>query len=377
MRFIVSVIIVPLVIGFTLSTTVVKAHADETRSELPAWIEHFSLKGDLRLRNEYIDNEPGTEKDRQRLRFRLGAKTRVNDKVKLGFGFATGSSDSPTSTNQTLEQEFQSKAIWLDYAYVKYFPYDELNLIGGKFKNPFFQTNMLWDSDIRFDGFAGQFKKNIFSETSLYVTGGFFPIDYRSTSSDINLYAGQVGTESTFTGFTQKTVKLKTGLAVYGFSQLEGVTKTSLAEEKVGNTYVGGALANDYVTINPTVKLYFKDVWGHRGVGFLGEFAHNVEAADDNNGWRAGAWLGQSKVKKPRHWKLLAQYTYLENDVFFDSFPDADLNFGGTNGKGWKMNFGYGLAKNVLFSLSYYNTESVTGSKTDQQLVQTDLIFKY
>ena len=96
------------------------------------------MKEDLRLRNEYVNNDPGTENVRQRLRFRLGAKIKVNDNVKLGVGLATGSSDSPTSTNQTLEQEFQSKAIWLDYAYVKYFPYDELSITGGKFKSSFF-----------------------------------------------------------------------------------------------------------------------------------------------------------------------------------------------------------------------------------------------
>lgn len=370
MRFVFAIFISVISTGIILSTTVVKVHS----GELPKWIENFKLKGDFRLRNEYKNNDPGTENNRQRIRLRLGAKTKVNDKVKIGFGLATGSSDSPTSTNQTLEQEFQSKNIWLDYAYIDYSAFDWAHFLGGKFKSPFFHTDMLWDSDIRFDGFAAKIKKEVLPENTVFLAGGFFPVDNRSTSSDINLYAAQLGTES---NFSEKSINLKTGVAVYGFSQLKGVTAASLAEEKGTNTYTGGALANDYVTINLTGKLFFKNIIGHRGIGILGEYAHNTEAPDENDGWRAGFWLGQSKVKKPRQWKLLAQYTHLEKDTFFDSFPDSDLNFGGTDGKGWEVIFDYGLAKNVFFSIDYYNTERISGSKAEQQIIQMDLIFKF
>lgn len=371
MKFIGSVFIVLAGIGFVMSVSTVQVSADE----IPSWIKNSELKGDLRLRNEYKNDDPGTDNNRQRLRFRLGFKTKVNDMVKIGFGLATGSSDSPTSTNQTLEQEFQSKSIWLDYVFAKYTASDRLNFTGGKFKSPFFHTDMLWDSDIRFDGFAFKLNNEFSPDNRVYLTGGFFPIDNRSTGSDINLYAAQVGTKSEFGG---KSIKLKTGFAIYSFSNLKGVTASSLAEERSTNTYTDGALEYDYVIFNPTVKLYFKNVWGHRGgVGFLGEYAHNSEAPEENDAWRAGIWLGQSKVKKTRQWKLLTQYTSLEKDVFFDSFPDADLNFGGTNGKGWEIIFDYGLAKNVIFSMDYYHSEIISGAKADQQVFQVDLIFKF
>lgn len=364
---------------------------DSLEEKVPAWIKNTKFKGDFRLRNEYISNDPGQDNNRQRIRFRLGAKTKLSDVLNIGFGLATGSSDTPVSTNQTLEQEFQSKQIWLDYAYLTYNPYDWLHLIGGKFKSPFFHTDMLWDSDIRFDGLAGKVSRDLNPghdiPTSVYLTGGYFPIDDANTSTgdDIYLLALQGGTES---DFKDGYVKLKTGLALYYFQNLKGTTAGSLVEEKGTNTYIGtwsssssntATLANDYEIISPTVKVYFKDIFGRLDVpwGIFGEYAHNFDPSDGDDAWRLGLWLGDSKVGKKKQWKLLTQFSRLERDAFFDSFPDGDFNGAGTNGKGWEVIFDYGLTDNVIFSIDYYNTKSVSGSEADQQIVQTDLIFKF
>jgi hypothetical protein len=353
----------------------------QQKEELPAWVKNLKLKGDLRLRNEYIDNDRGKDRNRQRIRFRVGAKSKINEQLKIGFGLASGSSDTPTSTNQTLEQEFQSKNIWLDYAYARYEPAEWLQLIGGKFKSPFFHTDMLWDSDIRFDGFAAKLSHKLLQEsdmpTKIFLTTGYFPIDERSTSArDVYLAATQVGSETKFpTG-----LKLKTGIAYYDFHSLEGYPTSSLAEEAGTNsTTVWGTIENDYRVISPTLKLSSPTFFGLIDIpcGLLSEFAHNSGASNDNKAWRVGFWLGKIKVKKKREWKLLGQYTRLEKDAFFDAFPDSDFNNAGTNGKGWELIFDYGLADNVVLSVDYYNTDSITGSSAEQQILQTDVIFKF
>lgn len=379
MRYLRAVFIILFGIGTFLFTSGVIVYVPEigaqSNSEMPSWIENFILKGDLRLRNEYIDNDPGFNNNRQRLRFRFGGKTKVNNTVKLSFGLATGSSNSPTSTNQTFEQEFQSKDIWLDYAFADYEAFDWLNLIGGKFKSPFFHSDMLWDSDIRFDGFAVKMHREVIPNNTLYLTGGFFPIDDRPTGKDINLYAGQIGTKSKIAA---NSIYIKTGLAIYGFTNIKGITVASLAESTGTNTITpGGLVANEFLTINPNAKIYISDVVGHRGVGLLGEYAHNLEAPTLNDGWRGGIWFGQYKVKQPRDWKLLVQYSRLEMDVFFDSFPDSDFNFAGTDGKGWEVIFNYGLAENVILGIDYYNTEKISAPKADQEILQADIILKF
>ena len=62
-------------------------------SALPAWVKNTTLKGDFRLRYQYTDREDGTvNRNRGRYRLRLGVVTKVNEKVDVGFGLATGGS---------------------------------------------------------------------------------------------------------------------------------------------------------------------------------------------------------------------------------------------------------------------------------------------
>lgn len=81
-------------------------------------VENVKLFGDLRYRNEYVDDQSKADtRDRDRIRARFDIKGKVNDEVDLTIGLASGSSESATGTNQTLTDGFSSKAIWLDLAY--------------------------------------------------------------------------------------------------------------------------------------------------------------------------------------------------------------------------------------------------------------------
>lgn len=344
----------------------------------PQWIEDFKLKGDLRLRNDSEWSDPGADNNQQRIRFRLGGTTNVNDKVKLGFGLATGGTGNATSTNQTLDGSFGTYAFDLDYAYAKYNPYDWMYLIGGKFKSPFFHTDLLWDSDIRFDGVAGKITHDLdlSNPTQIFLSGGAFPMEDTATARDLHLFVTQIGST---TKFGDSGYKLKTGLANYNFRSIEGATTGTLTGERMTNSYVGTALRHDFRVISPTVKLYAPDIIGLVDIpaGLLGEFAHNYGADDANEAWRLGAWIGQAKVKKKGQWRLLTQYSQLERDSFVDIFPDADFNDAGTNAKGWETIFDYGLADHVIFSLDYYNTQVNDGAKSDDEKLQVDLMFKF
>ncbi|HDZ76752.1 MAG TPA: hypothetical protein ENH41_01545 [Candidatus Omnitrophica bacterium] len=350
---------------------------EKKQKEVPSWIKDFKFKGDLRLRNEAESNAPGKDNNRQRLRFRVGATTKVNDQVKLGFGLATGGS-SITSTNQTLDDSFSTKNFDLDYAYVKYEPRDWLYLIGGKFKSPFFHTDMLWDSDIRFEGAVVKLthKLNSFeaNPTKVFLAGGYFPLEnLSSTARDPHLFIAQAGTE---TKIKDWDAKLKTGLAFYNFKSVEGTVLSTLPST---NTTVGTNLRYDYRIISPALKFSSSNIFGIIDIpaGLLAEFAENTAVSRSNEAWRVGAWLGKSKVKKKGQWRLLGQYSRLAADAMVDVFPDGDFNDAKTNAKGWELIFDYGLADNLTFSVDYYNTEVITGNKSDDQIIQTDLIFKF
>lgn len=359
---------------------------EKNAKDTPRWVKNTEFSGDLRLRYEMIEKPgPGGENDnRTRVRFRYGAKTKVNDQLKIGFGLATGSSDAPTSTNQTLEQEFQSKAIWLNYAYAQYEPTKWLTFLGGKFESPFFHTDMLWDSDIRFDGFAVKSKKTVFKgtklpETELFLVSGYFPLDNNTAgASDLALSVFQLGEEMKI----GETAKLKSGLAYYNFHNMEGYVTSKLEEKKSTNTSttVGVArILEDFNVLSPTVELTFNDPLGVGvPITLIGEYADNLAVTNDkkNDAWRAGVQFGK-KVKKKGDWLVLGQYSRLENDSFVDIFPDADLNSGGTNARGWEFIIDYGLIDNVALGLDYYNSRVINGAKANDQILEADIVIKF
>ena len=66
-----------------------------------AWAAKTEFKGDVRVRQETvkIDGESdGKNRDRQRIRARLGAYTEINPQVNTGIRIATGGGDDARST---------------------------------------------------------------------------------------------------------------------------------------------------------------------------------------------------------------------------------------------------------------------------------------
>jgi hypothetical protein len=127
-------------------------------------------------------------RNRFRLRARLGVDADLGEGFALGLRIATGENDSPVSENQTLGGapsggqggNFSKYAIWLDRAYLSYKPQlgDHLNLKlqAGRFDNPFFSTNLLWADDLGFDGVAAMASYQAADGLTPFITGGAFPV---------------------------------------------------------------------------------------------------------------------------------------------------------------------------------------------------------
>ncbi|MCA9401696.1 MAG: putative porin, partial [Candidatus Omnitrophica bacterium] len=150
-----------------LSSVEASIIADETKQEVskdvatgksyavPEWVQKMKFKGDIRIRHQYErrhnDSEP---RNRGRVRLRFGVEADVIEKVKVGFGLATGGTD-PRSTNQTFQNTFDSPDIRLDYAYAQYAPIQEVTVVAGKFPRKDYlwaPTDLLWDGDINPEG---------------------------------------------------------------------------------------------------------------------------------------------------------------------------------------------------------------------------------
>jgi len=131
---------------------------------------------------------------RTRIRARFGADVDLGDGLTGGLRIATGDSSSPTSTNQTFgggNGSFSKYDVYLDRAFVSYDagPGDgqELIFTGGRFDNPFFTTDLLYDNDIGFDGLAMKGKVRINDCTNTFFSAGYFPI----FNTDFNFASNQ------------------------------------------------------------------------------------------------------------------------------------------------------------------------------------------
>ncbi len=281
----VRVTYVPNSVKDQLSDEVTARVLKQTRSDTealvadasPDWVKRFHVTGDLRLRYEDdlfpSGNQAGfftnfnsintgsglnvnsgapalpqynVDQNRQRLRLRarLGADIDLADNFTAGIRLATGSDDSPTSENQTLGGvnsftqgqggNFGKYEVWLDRAFLRYQIVATpgpaaLSITGGRFDNPFFHTSMIWSDDLAFDGVALQGRYQVADGITPFFAGGAFPIfntelnfstnnSQKYSSEDKWLYAAQIGVNWAF----EKDWNLKVAASYYDFDNVEG-----------------------------------------------------------------------------------------------------------------------------------------------------------
>lgn len=119
----------------------------------------ISFSGDVRLRAEPIFGGPSDQSlDRVRGRFRarFNARANVGEQFRVGLTLASGDINDPTTTNQTLTGFYTRKAIALDQVYVEFTPegFKPLTLTAGKFRYPWYNTELTWDKDLNPEGAA-------------------------------------------------------------------------------------------------------------------------------------------------------------------------------------------------------------------------------
>ena len=149
--------------------------------KLSSSVTELKLYGDLRLRYQYDDRQlqvpdSGNVGQQSRYRFRL----RLNAEVKLGrdwaAGFSLGTGQPSDSEEQTFENGFDDYNIYITKAYLSWQPNDWLTVVGGKQKNPFYTTDLLWDPDITPTGLTETIafhKLPFFGGGSAGASGGF------------------------------------------------------------------------------------------------------------------------------------------------------------------------------------------------------------
>ena len=119
----------------------------------------LSFSGDVRLRAEpFFGGPPDNSLDRirGRIRARFNATADLGEQFRSGISLATGDINDPVSTNQTITGFYTRKTIALDQAFVEFTPkqFKPLTLTAGKFRYPWYNTELTWDKDLNPEGAA-------------------------------------------------------------------------------------------------------------------------------------------------------------------------------------------------------------------------------
>ena len=340
-----------------------------------AWAAKTQLKGDVRFRHETIKidgtpNNGGKDKDRERIRARLGAFTEINSQVDTGIRVATGSSDDARSTNQDLDGYFNKKSIWLDLGYIDYHPTQikNLHVIGGKMLQPWVSMgDVIWDSDINPEGLALTYKYPLGSSAELFGSLGNYSLkdnvngDGVQFRNDLRMTAGQLGSRFSLTD----NLKLTLGGSVYAFQNDEdsrcptttGTTPGCLTpSETVANTTAGNA--SEYRLYEGFSQV---DIGGLAvPLSFYVQYVQNTKATDKD---KDTAWLLGAK-SKVFGFNLDYNYRDVQRYAVVGAFTDSDFAGGFTGARGHKFKVGYDIDKNFAIGATYFLTKADYASAT-------------
>lgn len=402
---------------------------------LPEWLDRIRWDGDIRLRYEKdffptgnsgstpnyqaINNAGGiaqagvnafvndtVDRDRFRLRARLGMLAKVNDHLEAGFRLTTGNTTDPISTNQTLGNTFNRNTLVLDRAYLRFDPKPWFTFWGGRIPNPWFGTDLVWDEDINFDGVAAAFKPRLSDSLTGFATLGWFPVqEVELSSSDKYLVGAQAGLD--WKAAADQRVKL--GLAYYDYRHISGqrnqldstlLNYTAPQFVQKGNSmfdirYDTGDTAQLYALAPEFKELNFTASWDMAAfdpvhVVLTGDFVKNIgfdrqeiqqrtglDLEPKTRGYHLKLAVGSPVMQKRGDWQFVTAYKYLERDAVLDAFTDSDFHLGGTDAKGWIMGGSYGLAANTWLTLRWLSANEIDGPPLAIDVLQIDLNAKF
>lgn len=433
---------------------------------MPDWISRISWNGDMRLRYEMdrfpdrnnispaylnfnlINSKQGTttpldcanflylgpncahpdDRDRLRLRARLGVNAKVNDEVSVGFRLTTTSTTTgatggtiydPLSSNQTLGSNVSNKyTLVFDQAYLKLDPVNWITLTGGRMSNPWYGTELQWAPDLGFEGVTGAFHPYMTgSMIKPWLTLGALPLQELGGSYASNrdkwLYGAQLGTD--FDLGSGDSAKL--GLALYDYTKMHGVANTApcsttnpvvcaatdysapqfvqkgnsmfnLRAPDTTQTYVFG-LASDYRPLNLTASVDLA-AFDPVHVTLTGDIVKNIgfkrkdiiartglDIAPRTLGYLGKLGVGMPNLSQQGDWQVQMGYRYLERDAVLDAFTDPDFHLGGTDAKGYTLSGSYAFDKHSWFSLKWMSSSEIDNPPLSIDVLQADINVKF
>jgi len=312
-------------------------------------VDNLKFSGDMRLRYEYQDNQDKMNRGRARFRLRFTVMTKIDDNWSLGFRLASGSNNDPTSTNQSMTDNFTQKSVWIDRAYAVY-KQGAFTFTGGKMANPFVTTDIIWDSDINPEGVAEHWS---FGKAG-YITFAQMVLNENGSTSDAYLVAVQGGLKFKMVSFN---------LAYYSFNNY-----VANAPAARGNLFENGT---GYALVDFLVKFHATD-----NLSIWAQYVNNSDAkTTTTTGNKEDTATGIGFSYKYEDWKFKVKYADIEPNAVVGAFADSDFGYG--NRKGYKVAVERKLRKKVALAVAFLDTKQSSDDEQKAKTLQIDLKFKF
>ncbi|HRK62314.1 MAG TPA: putative porin [Candidatus Omnitrophota bacterium] len=371
--------------------------------------KNLKFSGDIRLRYEAFDHTSGNASEtdpRNRFRYRLrtGLEKKFNDEWKAGFGLASSeATPDNVSTNTTLDNNFTYKDIYIEKVYATYTPnwakkgaVENLEITGGKFKNPFEKgsSDMIWDRDVTPEGLYQSVDFRILDTESIKATGWFtagqFILDEDSATkggtADAELYAYQFGINPKFkVPGMEKPLGWTSAVSWYDYSDY--AVDTNFGTLARGNANATG----------PAAQLDAKDFgviefYNELNIPVLGtpvrpyfDVARNMShksglgsAPGQDMAWALGLTIG--KAKKKGEWEIGYAYKNIEANSVVGAFNDSDFGTTGHSDKRGSVFKGKYMFTDFLeFGAAGIFTNGISNLVRDEESrrFQIDLVWKW
>jgi len=365
------------------------AKATATSSQLAQakgadWASRIKARGDLRYRHERLTSErdvngsaeDAANRDRDRIRARLGFDAAVTETVKTTLLLATGA-DDPRGTNQTLGGTSSRKQIGLDTAYADWRFMQGGNLVLGKQPYPLWRPlqSLFFDPDLNPEGGALRLnREHVFVNAYGLWISEQYNSDPDKENSDANIFGLQAGTKfAAFGGETVLAANYYTCGACKDNSPLYNNNANGNTTYPVGTTNV---LKYGYDILDLSAQVG-TTVFG-RPLTLTAGFAQNLaEGVEYDTAYAFGAYLG--RASDPRTWEVGALYQSIDKDALFGQSFDSDFGDGRTDSEGWVFKGGYVPVKNISLNASYFLNaiNKDVGTELDSTRFQLDVNYRF
>ncbi len=369
---------------------------------------------------------------RTRMRVRLAAVADISDAVQATVGIASGGTTGPTSTNITLGQSgdrgpgyLNRYNVSLDRASLRFIAPYGVNVIAGRFNNPFVKTDLVWSEDLNMDGVAASYALPLDPSLKAFGTAGWFPLSVGNPNvSRTRYFVGLQGGVDWQLGTRENRLKL--AAALYNYHGEEGIAESvetfnnpgipdygvrsehGPAYRQRGNTlfrlnypsdgltttYWGLASGFNELDLNAQLDVVqFEPLHVVLNANYVKNLAFNraemsrragVAISDGSDtGYQLRAQVGTRTVSRFGDWNASIAYRYLGSDAVLDAFTNSDFGLGGTNTKGFVLGGSYGLAKNTALQVKLMSAKLIhslvppTGTRLTSDVLHVDLISRF